>query len=523
MQLSKCIKGFGMFLLIFALLLSITLPSTQANAQTITITENEIGTHGGYDYEYWVDNGTGSMTLKDGGTFSCQWSNINNILFRKGRKFDETQTHQQIGNISVTYGVDYHPNGNSYLCVYGWTVDPLVEFYIVDSWGSWRPPGATSKGTINVDGGTYDIYETTRTQQPSIKGTATFQQYWSVRTSKRNSGTISVSQHFAAWENRGMRMGKMYEVALTIEGYQSSGRADVYSNTITIGGSAPVAPTNPPASTTPNSKSAFTRIEAEDYNSVSSSTIRTISIDSGSALGYIENGNTVTYNNIDFGSGATSFNARVASGLSTNTNIEVRLNSASGTLLGTLSVSSTGGWNNYRELSANISRVTGVHNVVLRFSGPVNIDWFRFGGSSTTNPTATPAPTNPPATPVPTNPPATPAPTNPPANNIGAYTVTYSQNAWGNGASVTVTIKNNSNTTVNGWTINWTYPGNQRITSGWNFTHTQSGSIVSARNAGHNGSIPPGGSVSFGFNKSFSGTNTLPTEFVVNGVTCRVQ
>ena len=78
---------------------------------------------------------------------------------------------------------------------------------------------------LHVDGGTYDVYETTRVQQPSIKGTATFQQYWSVRTSKKTSGVISVSEHFNAWERMGMKMGKMYEVALTIEGYQSSGSA----------------------------------------------------------------------------------------------------------------------------------------------------------------------------------------------------------------------------------------------------------------------------------------------------------
>lgn len=92
------------------------------------------------------------MTLNSGGAFSAQWSNIGNALFRKGKKFDETKTHQQIGNISVNYSANYQPNGNSYLCVYGWAVDPLVEYYIVDSWGSWRPPGATPKGTFTVDG-----------------------------------------------------------------------------------------------------------------------------------------------------------------------------------------------------------------------------------------------------------------------------------------------------------------------------------------------------------------------------------
>ncbi|SDC27462.1 endo-1,4-beta-xylanase [Pelagirhabdus alkalitolerans] len=213
------------------------------------VTSNELGTHGGYDYEFWKDSGgSGSMTLGNGGTFSAEWSNVNNILFRKGQRFDETRTHQQIGDISIDYGVNYQPNGNSYLTVYGWSVDPLVEYYIVDSWGTWRPPGANSKGTVQVDGGTYDIYETTRVNQPSIRGTQTFQQYWSVRRDKRTSGTISVSEHFRAWEQHGMPLGNLYEAALTIEGYQSSGQANVYRNVLSInesgsGGSSGSGPT----------------------------------------------------------------------------------------------------------------------------------------------------------------------------------------------------------------------------------------------------------------------------------------
>lgn len=227
-------------LLAMALILAMAAPVALGAEAPKTITENELGTHGGYDYELWKDSGVTSMTLKDGGAFSCTWSDINNALFRKGVKFDETQTHGQLGNITLTYDCDYQPKGNSYLCAYGWTSEPLVEYYVVDSWGDWRPPGVASKGTISVDGGKYDIYETTRTQQPSIKGTATFQQYWSVRASKRASGTISLSEHFKAWESLGMNMGKMYEAALVVEGYQSSGSADVLSNTVTVGGeSAP--------------------------------------------------------------------------------------------------------------------------------------------------------------------------------------------------------------------------------------------------------------------------------------------
>ncbi|MDI9508936.1 MAG: glycoside hydrolase family 11 protein [Bacillota bacterium] len=371
--------------LVLAILLCLsimsTLLSTDVLAQTV-ITENQTGNHGGYDYELWKDSGNTRMTLTDGGTFSCEWSNINNALFRKGRKYNETQTHQQIGNIAVKFGCDYQPNGNSYLCIYGWTVDPLVEFYIVDSWGDWRPPGATSKGRITVDGGTYDIYETTRVNQPSIKGTATFQQYWSVRTSKRTSGTISVSDHFKEWERMGMKMGKMYEVAFTIEGWQSSGKANVHTMSIAVNGGFD---DDDDEDIDYGVRSAFKPIEAEEYNSKSSSTLEVIGTGAGgSGIGYIEGGDSVTYKDIDFGSGGVStFSAVVASEL--DSSIQVRLGNASGTLLGTLSDVSTGDWDAYQTKSSKISNVTGKQDIVLVFSGPVNVDSFVFSSSSSTS------------------------------------------------------------------------------------------------------------------------------------------
>ena len=238
------ISRFFYGLLAAAVCLTFT-PLPTASAATV-ITENKTGTEDGYAYELWKDNGNTSMTLTGGGTFSCEWSNINNCLFRKGKKYDCTQTYDQLGNITIEYGVDYQPNGNSYMCVYGWTRNPLVEYYIVETWGSWRPPGATSAlGTVYADGGTYDIYKTTRVNQPSIDGNTTFDQYWSVRQSKPSAngtkieGTISVSQHFKAWEQVGLKMGKMYEVALNIEGYQSSGKATVYKNNLSVGGEIP--------------------------------------------------------------------------------------------------------------------------------------------------------------------------------------------------------------------------------------------------------------------------------------------
>ena len=198
------------------------------------ITESELGIVDGLDYELWKDNGTTQMTLKGDGTYECRWEDINNALFRIGRKFDCTQSWEELGDIRVEYGADYYPVGNSYLCVYGWTRQPLVEYYVVQSWGNWRPPGAESLGTITVDDSTYDVYVTTREQQPSIDGTQTFQQFWSVRKGKRSEGTVQLSEHFKAWQELGMELGQLYEVALTVEGYQSSGFANVYKNEIII-------------------------------------------------------------------------------------------------------------------------------------------------------------------------------------------------------------------------------------------------------------------------------------------------
>ena len=77
-----------------------------------TLTSNATGKIDGFDYEYWKDTGNGTMTLNGGGTFSCSWSNINNILFRTGKKLGSTQTYQQYGNIVLDYACDYKPNGN---------------------------------------------------------------------------------------------------------------------------------------------------------------------------------------------------------------------------------------------------------------------------------------------------------------------------------------------------------------------------------------------------------------------------
>lgn len=230
-------KAFFSIFMCFTILF--TLFTVNAQSAT-TITDIKSGTQDGYYYDLWKDQGTTSMTLNSGGAFSCQWTNVGDALFRKGKKFDATKTYQEIGNISVNYDCSFQPNGNAYLAVYG-LASQYVEYYIVENWGVWKPPGAISKGTINVDGGTYDIYETTVQHGESVLPIDPVYQYWSVRTSKRTSGTVSVNEHFKAWESNGMKMGNLKEVSLLVEGYQSSGNANVTDMSISIS-----SPTTPP-------------------------------------------------------------------------------------------------------------------------------------------------------------------------------------------------------------------------------------------------------------------------------------
>ena len=184
-----------------------------------------------YHYEIWYQGGNNTMTSYDNGTFTASWSGTNDFLARVGFKYNEDKTYEEVGPIDAYFNWKKQGSagGYNYIGIYGWTVDPLVEYYIVDDW--FNKPGQNllgqRKGEFTVDGDTYEIWQNTRVQQPSIKNTQTFPQYFSVRKSGRSCGHIDITAHFKKWESLGMKMGKMYEAKVLVEAGGGSGSFDV--------------------------------------------------------------------------------------------------------------------------------------------------------------------------------------------------------------------------------------------------------------------------------------------------------
>jgi hypothetical protein len=183
--------------------------------------------------------------------------------------------------------------------------------------------------------------------------------------------------------------------------------------------SAPTYTNTPTSSPTPvptnqlSQRSAFSRIEAESYNTLSSSTMQSINLGNGQySMGYIYSGDYMIFKKLDFGGGAASFKAHVSFAYQTTGYIEIRLNNETGTILGGLTVGSTGNWNIYQDQACNINTINGINDICLIFSGGMDIDWITFSSEKapTPTPTKTPTPTQT-KTPTPT-PTSTPTQTN---------------------------------------------------------------------------------------------------------------
>jgi hypothetical protein len=132
---------------------------------------------------------------------------------------------------------------------------------------------------------------------------------------------------------------------------------------------------------------------------------------------------------------------------------------------------------------------------------------------------STPSSPPPSSTPPSSTPPSNPPSSNPPGQ-AGSCRVTYATNTWSGGFVATVTVANTGSTPLNGWALTFALPNGQTVANSWNTALTTSGSAVTARNVAHNGAIPAGGSTSFGFQGSYSGSFASPSSFALNNTPC---
>ncbi|KAF9072529.1 endo-1,4-xylanase [Rhodocollybia butyracea] len=184
------------------------------------------GTFDGFFYSYFVTSGFDTtFTNIAGGQYEIQWDGSGDFVVGQGQNPGSTDA-------VITFSSDFEPNADSevILSVYGWSENPLVEYYI----NEFNNDGlfditfeATQKGSVTSDGSDYNIFIHEQVNQPSIEGTATFNQYLSIRESGRTSGTVTVANHVAAWASLGMDLGTLNYQIVAVESLSGSGQATV--------------------------------------------------------------------------------------------------------------------------------------------------------------------------------------------------------------------------------------------------------------------------------------------------------
>nr|pir endo-1,4-beta-xylanase (EC 3.2.1.8) precursor - Yeast (Cryptococcus sp.) [Cryptococcus sp.] [Cryptococcus sp. (in: basidiomycete fungi)]BAA09698.1 xylanase [Cryptococcus sp. S-2]BAA09699.1 xylanase [Cryptococcus sp. S-2] len=158
------------------------------------------------------------------GTFSVNWNGNTDFVCGLGWTVGTGRT--------ITYSGSYNPGySGSYQAIYGWTGQgSLSEYYVIDNYGGYNPctgSGVTQLGSLYSDGSSYQVCTHTQYNQPSIVGTTTFPQYFSVRQNKRSSGSVNMQNHFNYWAQHGFPNRNFNYQVLAVEGFSGSGNANM--------------------------------------------------------------------------------------------------------------------------------------------------------------------------------------------------------------------------------------------------------------------------------------------------------
>ena len=190
--------------------------------------QNTQGNAGGNAWSLWTNqlNSNACITTFSTTAFSARWNGNNDFLARVGLEFGNGgKSHDQYGTIKADFSFKKNGAGGgySYIGIYGWTTNPCVEWYIVDDrygtmpFDAWQ---ANAKGGATIDGAQYKFFQN---KTPGTGGSrcgnniTQWDQYWSIRQSARQCGTITVSEHFKAWEAAGLTLGNLLEAKILVE------------------------------------------------------------------------------------------------------------------------------------------------------------------------------------------------------------------------------------------------------------------------------------------------------------------
>jgi endo-1,4-beta-xylanase len=178
------------------------------------------------------------MTMNSSTSYSTQWSNIGDQVSGVGWKPGSSSQ-------AINYSGSLNANGGTaLLTLYGWSQNPLIEYYVIESYRGSPPTQGQNMGTCYSDGSNYTIIKHQQVNQPSIVGNTTFWQYIAIRQNQRTSGTITVPNFVSCWASKGMNLGSLdYQIMATESWGGGSG-----SSNVSISRGTPTSSSNPPPS-----------------------------------------------------------------------------------------------------------------------------------------------------------------------------------------------------------------------------------------------------------------------------------
>ena len=185
-------------------------------------------------------------------------------------------------------------------------------------------------------------------------------------------GVVDYKGHsYLFYHNAALPGGGGYKRSVCVEEFKYGTDGSIPTITMSSAGPKAVENLNP-----------FVQVEAETM-AFSSGLKTEVCSEGGIDVTSINSGDYIKVKNVNFGTGATSFDARVASSTSGGS-IELRLESQTGTLIGTCAVTGTGGVQTWTTKSCTVSGATGVHDLFLKFTGSsgalFNFNWWKFSG-----------------------------------------------------------------------------------------------------------------------------------------------